>query len=103
MLSTLLNDLGAQIRFPYLALEAVTRFADFLPTMGLILLISFVLLGAFAVAWFLLGFALWVLAVALLVRLTAGAVFLAVPARVRGAKGDGDRVRVEFSFDPDDD
>ena len=28
---------------------------------------------------------------------------LAVPARIRGAKGDGDRVRVEFSFDSDDD
>jgi hypothetical protein len=27
---------------------------------------------------------------------------LAVPARVRGRKGDGDRVTVEFAFDPDD-
>ena len=27
---------------------------------------------------------------------------LAVPAKVRGAKGDGDRVTVEFTFDPDD-
>jgi hypothetical protein len=28
---------------------------------------------------------------------------LAVPARVRRAKGDGDTVTVEFTFDPDDD
>ena len=34
-------------------------------------------------------------------RKTGGAL-LAVPAKVRGAKGDGDVVTVEFSFDPDD-
>lgn len=28
---------------------------------------------------------------------------LAVPARVRGRKGSGDAVRVEFTFDPEDD
>lgn len=28
---------------------------------------------------------------------------LAVPARVRGAKGSGDRVTVSFAFEPDDD
>lgn len=28
-----------------------------------------------------------------------GRTLLAVPAKVRGAKGDGDRVRVELSFD----
>jgi hypothetical protein len=27
---------------------------------------------------------------------------LAVPARIRGAKGHGDRVTVELAFDPDD-
>ena len=27
---------------------------------------------------------------------------LAVPARIRGAKGHGDRVAVELTFDPDD-
>lgn len=30
-----------------------------------------------------------------------GVSLLAVPARIRGPKGDGDRVTVEFSFDPD--
>jgi hypothetical protein len=28
---------------------------------------------------------------------------LAVPVRVRGRKGSGDRVTVEFTFEPDDD
>ena len=28
---------------------------------------------------------------------------LAVPARVRGGKGDGDTVTLEFTFEPDDD
>jgi len=31
------------------------------------------------------------------------AALLAVPARVRGPKGHGDLVTVEFTFDPDDD
>jgi hypothetical protein len=29
--------------------------------------------------------------------------FLAVPARVRGRKGSGEAVRVEFTFDPEED
>ena len=28
---------------------------------------------------------------------------LAVPTRIRGTKGDGDRVRVEFSYEPESD
>jgi hypothetical protein len=31
----------------------------------------------------------------------SGGALLAVPARIRGRKGDGDAVTVEFTFDPE--